>query len=231
MAFQTVFRRYELKYLITKEQKKEILARIGPHIIPDRYGESTVRNIYFDTDSYRLIRRSIEKPAYKEKLRIRSYQKVQRNTKVFVELKKKYDSVVYKRRIAMDEAEALGWIRTDASPPDTQIGREIDYFVSYYAPLKPKVLITYKRQAYYAVNEPDFRVTFDEDILCRREDVSLGSEIYGDRVLDERKVLMEIKTAGGIPLWMTRVLSDMKIYKTSFSKYGETYKKLIFGKE
>lgn len=231
MAFQTVFRRYELKYLITEEQKNEILDRIDSHIIPDEYGESTIRNIYFDTDSWRLIRRSIEKPAYKEKLRIRSYEKANKSTKVFVELKKKYDSVVYKRRIAMTEAKAMEWICGKGIMPDTQIGREIDYFISYYSPLAPKVLIAYKRQAYYAINEPDFRVTFDEDIFCRRKDISLGAEVYGDRILDKNKVLMEIKTAGGIPLWMTHILSEKRIYKTSYSKYGTAYNNLIFGKD
>ena len=231
MAFQTVFKRYELKYLITAEQKEQILENIGPYILPDRYGESTVRNIYFDTDSYRLIRRSIERPLYKEKLRIRSYQKADRDTKVFAELKKKYESVVYKRRIPMTEQEAMDWICGGAEPPDCQIGREIDYFISYYAPLMPKVLLTYRRQAFYSEKEPDFRITFDSDILCRREDISLCAEVYGERILPSDMVLMELKTAGGIPLWMTEALSERKIYKTSFSKYGTAYKNLIFGKE
>ncbi|MBR6514874.1 MAG: polyphosphate polymerase domain-containing protein [Clostridia bacterium] len=231
MAYQTIFKRYELKYLITKDQKDEILSVISPYITPDSYGEATVRNIYFDTDSYRLIRHSTERPLYKEKLRIRSYCKTDKDTKVFVELKKKYDSVVYKRRIVMTESEAKEWIGRGSDPPDTQIGREIDYFISYYAPLSPKVLLTYRRQAFYAVNEPDFRITFDEDIFCRSTDISLGSDIYGDRILDENMVLMEMKTAGGIPLWMTRVLSERGIYKTSFSKYGTAYKNLIFKKE
>lgn len=66
MAYQNVFQRYELKYMLTKEQKKKILAAMEPYMALDQYGRTTIRNIYFDTDNYRLIRHSIEKTAYKE---------------------------------------------------------------------------------------------------------------------------------------------------------------------
>ena len=122
MAFQTVFKRYELKYMLTLEQKEKILEAMSPYMQLDKYGRTTIRNIYFDTDSYRLIRRSIEKPAYKEKIRIRSYAQATADSTVFVEL----------------------------------------------------------------------------------------------------------KCSGGIPLWMTQVLSREKIYKTPFSKYGTAYRTLIF---
>ena len=104
MEYQNVFKRYEIKYLISQEQKRIVLEAMEQKMALDKYGRTTIRNIYFDTDSYRLIRRSIEKPAYKEKLRIRSYCKAQPNSTVFVELKKKYKSVVYKRRVPMTES-------------------------------------------------------------------------------------------------------------------------------
>ena len=107
MAFQTVFKRYELKYMLTLEQKEKILEAMSPHMQLDRYGRTTIRNIYFDTDSYRLIRRSIEKPAYKEKIRMRSYAQATADSTVFVELKKKYEKVVYKRRLPLCEADAM----------------------------------------------------------------------------------------------------------------------------
>ena len=91
MAPQTVFKRYELKYMLTLEQKERMETAMSPYMELDKYGRTTIRNIYLDTDSYRLIRRSIEKPAYKEKLRIRSYSRATADTTVFVELKKKYE--------------------------------------------------------------------------------------------------------------------------------------------
>jgi hypothetical protein len=214
--------------MLTQEQKLRVLDAMAPYMELDRYGRTTIRNIYFDTDSYRLIRRSIEKPAYKEKLRIRSYKKASADSMVFVELKKKYDSVVYKRRISLPERDAMAWTVDRASTLDTQISREIDYFMDFYQGLHPTVFLSYEREAYYERDGGDFRVTFDDHILCRTDDLSLTSEVYGTPILEEGKVLMELKCAGGIPLWMTKVLSENRIYKTSFSKYGTAYEQLIY---
>ena len=229
MAFVTVFKRYELKYMLTLEQKERILKAMSPYMELDKYGRTTIRNVYFDTDSYRLIRRSIEKPAYKEKLRIRSYSQATADSTVFVELKKKYDKVVYKRRLPLCERDAMAWVCGEATcPVNTQISREIDYFSDFYGGLKPSVFLSYEREAYYDKDGGDFRVTFDDNILARQTDVSLCSDLYGEPILPEGKVLMELKCSGGIPLWMAHVLSREHIYKTSFSKYGTAYSALIF---
>ena len=229
MAVQTVFRRYELKYLLTMAQKETVLKAMQPYMTLDKYGRTTIRNLYYDTDSYLLIRRSIEKPAYKEKLRIRSYSQTDDNSTVFVELKKKYKHVVYKRRISLPYTDATAWLSREKHPAKhTQIANEIDYFLDYYGSLHPTVFLSYERKAYYCNDGSDFRVTFDDNILCRQEDLSLESEVYGTPILPEGKVLMEIKCSGGIPLWMTHVLSKEKIYQTSFSKYGTAYGTLIF---
>jgi hypothetical protein len=228
MAYQSVFKRYELKYLLTEQQKQTVLSAMEPYMELDRYGRTTIRNIYYDTDTYRLIRRSIEKPDYKEKLRIRSYRQVTADGAVFVELKKKVDGVVYKRRVSMPEHEAADWIRSGKTEQTGQIVREIDYFIDFYQTLHPTVFLSYEREAYYERDGGDFRVTFDDHILCRTDDLSLTSEVYGTPILEPGKVLMELKCAGGIPLWMAHVLSENKIYKTSFSKYGTAYTQLIF---
>ena len=229
MPFQTVFKRYELKYLLTPEQKEKVLAAMQPYMKLDKYGRTTIRNLYYDTDTYLLIRRSIEKPAYKEKLRIRSYSRVDGDSTAFVELKKKYKSVVYKRRISLPYTDATAWLSREKHPAKhTQIAKEIDYFLDYYGSLHPTVFLSYERKAYYCNDGSDFRVTFDDNILCRQEDLSLESKVYGTPILPEGKVLMEIKCSGGIPLWMTHVLAEEKIYKTSFSKYGTAYGTLIF---
>ena len=200
-----------------------------PHMKPDQYGRTTIRNLYFDTDTYLLIRRSIDKPVYKEKLRIRSYSQTDPNSTVFVELKKKYQHVVYKRRISLPEREAMQWIRGEQPcPKRVQISEEIDYFLDFYKTLRPTVFLSYEREAYYAKDDSNFRVTFDDNILCRQEELSLRSEVYGTPILPEGMVLMEIKCSGGIPLWMTHVLSEEGIYRTSFSKYGTAYSAMIF---
>ena len=229
MAFVTVFKRYELKYMLTLEQKEKILQAMANYMKLDKYGRTTIRNIYFDTDSYRLIRRSIEKPAYKEKIRIRSYAQATADSTVFVELKKKYQKVVYKRRLPLCEADAMSWVcRENPCPVNTQISREIDYFIEFYGKLNPTVFLSYEREAYYDKGGGDFRVTFDDNILARQTDVDLCSRVYGTPILPEGKVLMELKCSGGIPLWMVEALSRERIYKTSFSKYGTAYSTLIF---
>lgn len=232
MADQTVFKRYEMKYMMTTQQKRKVLEAMFPYMKLDNYGHTTIRNVYFDTDNYRLVRRSIEKPVYKEKLRIRSYDQAKPQDKVFIELKKKYDDVVYKRREVLTQLETLEWlVRRTPFPKATQIGSEIDYFFKFYQTLKPKVFLSYEREAFYSLDGSDFRVTFDENILARQEELSLSRDVWGERLIGENQVLMEIKTSGGIPLWMTKVLTQERIYKTSFSKYGTAYEKMICGKE
>ena len=229
MAYQATFKRYELKYLLTRRQKEAVLQAMRPYMRLDKYGRTTIRNIYFDTDTYRLIRRSLEKPAYKEKLRIRSYQTAAPEDPVFVELKKKYQSVVYKRRVVLPEQEALQSFRENTPLPlQSQIADEIEYFRSYYSPLRPTAFLSYEREAFRMTDGSDFRVTFDENILCRNRDFSLGSEIYGVSLLPEGCTLMELKTPGGLPLWLTSVLTRFRIYQTSFSKYGTAYQKFLY---
>lgn len=226
---QFIFKRNEIKYLITDEQKDLILKAIDQYMKQDKYGVSTIRNIYFDTLDYRLIRRSIEKPLYKEKLRIRSYKQVDENEKIFIEMKKKYKSVVYKRRIKINQKEALKWVCENIRPNDnSQIANEIDYFIKFYKGLKPIVFLSYDREAYYSIEDEDLRITFDSNILYRTNDLSFDQEIYGTSILDKDKIIMEVKSSKGMPLWLTSVLSELKIYKTSYSKYGTAYQDLIF---
>lgn len=228
MAYQSTFKRHEIKYLLTQQQKQAVLQAMQPYMKLDKYRRTTIRNIYFDTYTYRLIRRSIEKPAYKEKLRIRSYQAVSPADPVFVELKKKYKSVVYKRRLTLTEMQAKNSFKNGTPlPVHSQIAEEIEYFRSYYEGLHPTVFLSYEREAFYALDGSDLRVTFDENILYRTYDFSLGSKVYGTPLLNDGETLMEIKTAGGLPLWMTHELSRLKVFKTLFSKYGLAYKDLM----
>ena len=229
MAYQSVFKRFEKKYMLTLEQKEELLKVMADHMKLDEYGQSTIRNIYFDTDDYLLIRRSIDKPSYKEKLRIRSYKKATPDSETFVEIKKKFDKIVYKRRISLPEKEAMDWITGKGeSSKEGQITNEINYFLKHYEGLKPAVFLSYDREAYYCEERKDFRVTFDRNILARTENISLQEDPYGTSLLPEGKVLMELKCAGGYPMWMVKFLSENRIFKTSFSKYGTAYQTMIW---
>ncbi len=224
MKYQNTFKRYEIKYLLTLAQKEAVLAAMAAYMRLDQYGRTTICNVYFDTDDFRLIRRSIEKPVYKEKLRIRAYGRATPEGNVFVELKKKYRSVVYKRRLVLPEREVMSaFAEGRPLPVKSQIGEEIEYFRAYYAGLKPKVFLSYEREAFYSLDGSDFRVTFDDHILYRTNGLSLCLPPDGSALLAEERVLMEIKTSGAVPLWMTKTLSENKIFKTSFSKYGTAY--------
>ena len=217
-----VFLRNEYKYFLTPAQHKEWLEVISPHMYLDQYGQSTIQSLYYDTDSNLLVRRSIEKPEYKEKIRIRSYGLAQENGKIFVELKKKYDDNVFKRRVCMNYSDAKRFISGEVTYNDSQISREITYFRDFYKSLKPSMLLIYDRTAYYCDERPDLRITFDENIRYRDYDLSLAKGLYGNN-LSNGRILMEIKTGTAFPMWLARALSERKIFKTSFSKYGTAY--------
>lgn len=232
VKYQAVFKRYEIKYRVTEEQRQAVLRAMEPYMSIDDFGLTTIRNLYFDTDDYILARHSIAKPDFKEKLRIRSYARASKDSTVFMELKRKYDGVVYKRRVGLTESEADSWTAGRGAPlihrEHPQLAGEIDYFLGLYGDLKPVVYLSYDREAYRMKDGSDFRVTFDSRIKARDYDISLESDVYGTDLIGEGEYLMEIKCSGGIPLWMTSVLSAEGIYKTSFSKYGTAYRKMIY---
>ena len=224
-----MFKRHELKYLLDPVQKERILDALRAHMEPDRYGRTTIRNIYYDTDTFRLVRRSIERPVYKEKLRLRSYGPASPESGVFVELKKKYDGVVYKRRLVMPEREAVRWLAgEDAHVPDTQIAREIAAFLAFYRTLRPVCLLSCEREAYACPDGSDFRVTFDENILSRPTELDLTKEAWRTPLLEPDRTLMEVKTSGAVPLWMVHAMTEAKAARVSFSKYGEAYRTQLF---
>ena len=227
MGFDTVFKRYEIKYLITKEQKEKLLEAMADHVTLDKYGKTTIRNVYLDTNNYRLIRRSIERPDYKEKIRIRSYSQAANDSTVFVELKKKYDKVVYKRRISLTHADAMEYILGGAKPPDSQIMREIDYAVNFYQGIRPAAVVSYERDAFFVRDLPALRITFDSGVRYRADDLDLRHGNGGKILLPEGYSLMEVKTDGAMPLWLSYTLDEYDIFPMSFSKYGKAYADMI----
>lgn len=230
MDYQSIFKRFEIKYILTDEQKAKITELIVNRMLPDKFPHSSIRNLYFDTDSFLLIRRSIEKPVYKEKLRLRSYGKVDSLTPVFMEIKKKYKSTVYKRRLMTTEENALLWSDNRSVPPDCQIGHEIDYMLKRYQGLKPKMFLSYERDSFRSETNSDLRITFDNNIMASTDGLSLSESPHGISLLPDGLSLMEIKCGGGMPLWLSCALSELKLNKVSFSKYGAAYKQMILGK-
>ena len=225
MKNTNIFKRVEQKYLITKQEQKILLDAMKEHMQEDEHGRSTVISIYFDTQNNLLIRRSMQKPAYKEKLRIRSYGIATHDSKIFIELKKKYKSVVYKRRISMPEKEAMDYLINGNRPDkNSQILNEIDYFIKINEGITSKMYISCDREAYFDMEDDNFRITFDTNIMWRQDKLSLCERPYGTQILKYGMVLMEMKSVNGLPLWMTDILTKNHIYKTSFSKYGNAYK-------
>lgn len=224
---QFCFKRYEKKYMLTPDQLTRMLAGISGHMRADEFGRYTICNIYYDTDDFQLIRASLEKPVYKEKLRMRSYGVPGSRDEVFVELKKKYDGVVYKRRTAMKAADAVSYIHDGAVPKrENQICHEIDWFMRSYHP-KPKVFIAYDRTAFAGLDNPDLRLTFDTNLRWRDRDLDLRAGDYGEPLLVSGQTLMEIKIPGTTPVWLAHLLSEIGAFPTSFSKYGTCYQQNI----
>lgn len=226
---QTVFNRYENKYLMTKDVYEELRRRLEPYMQVDQYGLTTICNIYYDTPDNLLVRRSNEGPVYKEKLRLRSYGVPTMDSISFLEIKKKYQGLVNKRRVTMPLHEAYDYVERGIRPSgersasEEQILREIDYFLQRY-PLQRGMYLSYERIAMFAKEDPAYRVTFDTNITGRRENMGLENGSYGVKLLPEGYYLMETKVLAATPLWFTQILSDMKIYRTKFSKYGNLYR-------
>lgn len=224
------FERVEKKYLMSKEQFEAFCTMTEEKITLDQYGLHTICNIYYDTDTYDLIRYSISKPKYKEKLRLRSYGIPTNESMVFVELKKKWNGVVFKRRTSMSLAEAKNYLNCGVQPSkESQIVREIDYFLEYYSPT-PKLFLAYDRLAFFSKEDENVRITVDQNIRSRTTDLDLSMGDYGERLMDEELYLMEIKVPGVFPLWLANLLSELKIYPISFSKYGNIYQKTLLAR-
>ena len=213
---------------MTKEQYEEIKRTIQDYMIEDEHGKSTVCNIYFDSSFYELISHSITKPFFKEKIRLRSYNIPDATTPVFLEIKRKCDDIVSKRRIQMSFENFENYMRNRNSIDiqNLQIKAELDYYFDRYN-LRPTMYISYEREAFYQKDNMDFRITFDSSVIAREYDLNIASQNYGASILERDKYIMEVKTLGAMPLWLVKKLSQLQIMPCGFSKYGEAYTQLI----
>lgn len=224
MAYANTFKRREMKFLLDEEHYNILLGVIPKYMTEDNYGRHTILNIYLDNRNNDLIRRSLGKPVYKEKLRLRAYgQRAEDDTRAFLEIKKKFRGITYKRRFELAYKELHDYI-TDGTAPSVrgQVFEEIDYLIRRMS-LKPKIVICYDRVAYYGNDDKEFRLTFDGNIRYRRSDLDLRSGDHGEHLAAQPFAVMEVKSAGAIPLWLVKILSEQKIYHGSFSKYGSIF--------
>jgi len=226
-----VFNRYENKYILNEKTFYKLQNKLMEYMELDEYNKKCetykICNIYYDTPDSNLIRTSLSKPKYKEKLRLRSYNVPNRESKVYMEIKKKYNGLVNKRRSAMILSEAIEFLKTGEITKvepymNKQVLNEIAYILDTHY-LIPKLYLSYERRALFDIGKNDLRISFDQNIITRRYDLNLESGIYGDKLLEEGKWLMEIKVANSMPVWLTHLLSDYNIYPVSFSKYGTEY--------
>ncbi|HCC35497.1 MAG TPA: molecular chaperone [Ruminococcaceae bacterium] len=230
-----IFNRYENKYKISEDVFFKLHDQLSDVMQTDDYNKKQftypICNVYYDSaDSY-LIRHSISKPLYKEKLRLRSYGTPGEGSTVYVEIKKKFRGLTNKRRSGLKLNEAYAFLSSGDLPihrpyMNAQVLREIQYLLCGRE-LRPAVYLSYERRAFFGDASEDLRISFDTNILSRREDLRLESGIYGENLLPGGVWLMEIKTARAIPIWLTKLLSEYRIYPQSFSKYGAEYKALI----
>lgn len=230
-AYKEVFMRSEIKYLLEKEQYEKIRKYLDSIARVDEYGLSRINNIYFDTPDYRLIRTSMEKPVYKEKLRLRTYGETGDDTNSFIEIKKKYNGVVYKRRISGRYADNYGYLTGCGTQIEkSQIAGEIDQTLKLYQNLRPAMSVCYDRVAMVGIENPGLRITFDSHITYNDSCRDLREEKGGKPLLAEGQYLMEIKVENGFPMELAQKLSEFSIFPVSFSKYGLGYKDMIQAK-
>lgn len=244
--YQAVFKRKEIKYLLSREERDALLPILEVHMEPDAFAHSSISNLYYDTPDFRMVRRSLEKPMYKEKLRLRSYGTPENTSTVFPEIKKKAMGIVYKRRISLPYQEAVSFLSgqqiasadtcdgTTQQIPSTdifdgttrQIFHELDWMLASYEDLAPRVFLSYERDSYKGISDPSLRLTLDQDILFRTDRLDLREGAFGEAILLPDQTLMEVKISNAAPLWLAQALSEIGIFPVSFSKYGRAYERI-----
>ncbi|MEQ6205112.1 polyphosphate polymerase domain-containing protein [Enterococcus mundtii] len=230
MKLKNVFQRKETKYLIPTAQFHSFLKDLKKQMQIDEYGLHTILSLYFDTPDDRFITNSMTKPKYKEKFRVRSYGISQETSMVFLEIKKKVNGIVYKRRMPLTYAEYLQWLdqKYFLKNEAEQIPQEVNWLFKRNPDLSPKTMIIYERISLFGTSDPDFRVTFDQNIRFRSTNLDLSITGKETLVAPEIGILMEVKALGAYPLWFVELLNDYQLKKGSFSKYAETYQRHLF---
>ena len=225
-TYQAVFKRKEVKYLLTEAQLAALRPALETHMEPDAFAHSSISNLYYDTPDFRMLRRSQEKPVYKEKLRLRSYGVPDEETQVFPEIKKKAEGIVYKRRVSMPYGDAIRYLSRRRPGEDGQIFQELNWMLLAYGSLAPRIFLSYERDSWKGREDPSLRLTLDREILWRTEALDLRRGAWGEPLLEPNQVLMEVKISNAAPLWLAEALSENGIFPVSFSKCGRAFETL-----
>ena len=225
-TYQAVFKRKEVKYLLTEAQLTALRPALETHMEPDAFAHSSISNLYYDTPDFRMLRRSQEKPVYKEKLRLRSYGVPDEETQVFPEIKKKAEGIVYKRRVSMPYGDALRYLSRRQPGGDGQIFQELNWMLTSYGSLASRIFLSYERDSWKGQEDASLRLTLDREILWRTEALDLRRGAWGTPLLEPNQVLMEVKISNAAPLWLAEALSENGIFPISFSKCGRAFETL-----
>ena len=225
-TYQAVFKRKEVKYLLTEAQLAALRPALETHMEPDAFAHSIISNLYYDTPDFRMLRRSQEKPVYKEKLRLRGYGVPDEETQVFPEIKKKAEGIVYKRRVRMPYGDAIHYLSRRRPGGDGQIFQELNWMLLAYGSLAPRIFLSYERDSWKGREDPALRLTLDREILWRTEALDLRRGAWGEPLLEPGQVLMEVKITNAAPLWLAEALSENGIFPISFSKCGRAFETL-----
>lgn len=240
--FIDTFERKEKKYVLSEETLARFMQLVGDKFDDDQYAHSTISSLYYDTPQYSMINRSIEKPLYKEKLRIRCYDAPRDEAGVFVELKKKFKGIVYKRRIRMSieggqaylegtpysEASLFG-SALESQKMDTikqQNIREIDACLDRHGKVDPAIMVVVERHSIRSTDGSKLRITFDRNARWRAHNLQFDTDYEGTPIFSNGEIIMEIKALGSYPLWLVRALNEIEAYPVSCSKVGLAYKAL-----
>ena len=228
------FERYEKKFLVSAEQEKRLTAFLTENMDMEfdaycRDGKVyAIHNVYFDDENNSVINASLARPKFKEKLRLRSYECPKTGEEqVFLELKRKVRGIVTKRRATLSYNAAMDFVVRGIRPKTDSYSKnrmydEIAYFLERKK-VAPKVVISYEREALFSKTDPSLRVTFDRNIITRREQVDLMAGAWGEPLLPDGERLMEVKFLHAPPKVLCDFLTDEKIFMQSFSKYGNEY--------
>ena len=225
-TYQAVFKRKEVKYLLTEAQLAALRPALETNMEPDAFAHSSISNLYYDTPDFRMLRRSQEKPVYKEKLRLRGYGVPDEETQVFPEIKKKAEGIVYKRRVRMPYGDAIRYLSRRRPGGDGQIFQELNWMLLAYGGLAPRIFLSYERDSWKGREDPSLRLTLDREILWRTEALDLRRGAWGEPLLEPGQVLMEVKITNAAPLWLAEALSENGIFPISFSKCGRAFETL-----
>ena len=198
------FQRKEMKFVLNQEDFDFLFALVSEHMDGDTYPHYRIRSWYYDTPSRLVARENEGHPKYKAKLRYRIYVDAEKSPQ-FLEMKSKLNGVTYKRRIKVHSFEGA---LEEAMQGESQIAKEIAYFIKTHPGLKPSLAITYDRFAFHD-DHSDLRITFDRDVFAGVVPL-----------VEPNQYILEVKTSVALPWWLIRGLESRGLYRRSFSKFA-----------